>query len=215
MSITRATTRLKTILGDYDIFIAKIQSSLVSLGINPLERHFEMDHLCYRCETVQQYQQLIQQLVPEFGESLIESMIGGRPITTIKFHQKLESDLGYSIPCLEIPAPKAGRSYPQGLEHVEFVIGQKEDGCNDTQALTRFIDGCKDSKLTIADKFNYDAMNKSRNADVSVSFDGVFCVKFHQRPLYEVIELELKEGDVVKVPDGYFKEALKREQAAL
>lgn len=41
---------------------------------------------------------------------------------------------------------------------------------------------------------------------------GATSVKFHQRPLYEVVAYEIESGTVVPVPEGYFEEALAAEQ---
>jgi len=200
---------LSKVLGDYDEFIGRVHKALCDHGLNPLERKYELDHICYRCETTIQYQLLLKRLVPEFGTLLIESMIGGRPIGTVVLHDPIVSR-GYQVCAVEVPCPKSGRPYSQGLEHVEFVIGQVMDGFHHTIALQRFVTQCKDENLPLADLFDYSALDKETNADVSVNFvEEGFVVKFHQRPLLEVCRAELKDGDFEEVPEGYFEQSLK------
>ena len=117
----------------------------------------------------------------------------------------------YEVTCVEVPCPKDGSHYSNGLEHAELVIGHVEDGIRDNKRLKQFIEECKNLELELASRFDYRALNKKLNADVSVSFDN-FTVKFHQRPLYEVCAKEMKDNEVVPVPDGYFETALLSEQ---
>ena len=202
---------IEDLLGDVDAFINKVHTSLCDHGLNALQRNYEMDHVCYRCESVTIYQNLLHQLVPKFGVILVEGMIGGRPISTVKLHQPLchlvEGQGLYEVTCVEVPCPKAGSHYSNGLEHAELVIGHVEDGIRDNKRLKQFIEECKNLELELASRFDYRALNKKLNADVSVSFDN-FTVKFHQRPLYEVCAEEMKDNEVVPVPDGYFEAAL-------
>ena len=54
--------------------------------------------------------------------------------------------------CIELPAPKlsASRSYPTGLEHAEFVVGQAGDGCLESKArLLDFVEHCKQDGVTL------------------------------------------------------------------
>ena len=55
---------------------------------------YEMDHVCFRCETVEEYQRVCGALVPRFGRALVEGMIGGRPITTVLLHEPIRTPSG-------------------------------------------------------------------------------------------------------------------------
>ena len=48
----------------------------------------EMDHICYRCESKEEYLFIISSLI-KYGELLVESMIGGRPISVILLTQPI------------------------------------------------------------------------------------------------------------------------------
>eukprot|EP00613_Pedinella_sp_CCMP2098_P052839 CAMPEP_0171900522 /NCGR_PEP_ID=MMETSP0992-20121227/49821_1 /TAXON_ID=483369 /ORGANISM="non described non described, Strain CCMP2098" /LENGTH=119 /DNA_ID=CAMNT_0012528937 /DNA_START=123 /DNA_END=482 /DNA_ORIENTATION=+ len=90
--------------------------------------------------------------------------------------------MGWSVSCLEVPSPKPGRLYASGLEHAELAFDER-------------------------------AVGKASNPDVSVSLlpmptqntggsggggegkcGGAVSVKFHERPIYEVVADELREA---------------------
>ena len=52
--------------------------------------------------------------------------------------------------------------------------------------------------------FDEKAINKEVNADVSITLREGMSVKFHSRPVYEVISEELHTGKVIAIPDSYF-----------
>eukprot|EP00239_Pterosperma_sp_CCMP1384_P001642 CAMPEP_0197844766 /NCGR_PEP_ID=MMETSP1438-20131217/1742_1 /TAXON_ID=1461541 /ORGANISM="Pterosperma sp., Strain CCMP1384" /LENGTH=362 /DNA_ID=CAMNT_0043455729 /DNA_START=67 /DNA_END=1155 /DNA_ORIENTATION=+ len=208
---------LEQIIGDYQGFIEEVHRRLQCKGIDALKRSYEMDHICFRCETVDQYQQVVSALVPSFGESLVECMIGGRPISTIRLHRPI-CHAGFKVTCIEVPCPKAGRGYKSGLEHAELVVGQALDGVKGTARIRAFVKNCKAEGLDL--EFDERALSKGINADVSVTLPppegtppsplqpslGPIAVKFHQRPLYEVVDYELKQGSVELVPEDYFSQ---------
>lgn len=56
------------------------------------------------------------------GREISNAEINGRPIIVLEFSSPLQV-LGWSIECLELPYPAAGKIYPQQTwEHVEFVV---------------------------------------------------------------------------------------------
>ena len=64
-----------------------------------------------------------------------------------------------------------------------------------------------DASVTL--RLKTDALHKECNADVShaFTFSGrKAAIKFHARPLDEVIAWEKQHGEIVPVPDGYFRE---------
>lgn len=155
-------------------FIAGINRGLDELQV---DRSFltEADHICYRVETDERYRELVEQLQTS-AELLGENMVGGRLIATFQLDEPLVAG-GWQISYLELPAPKAGSEYPEGLEHVEFVVL----GGN----LERFI-ACH---AHLADKFSHKAMTKELNPELGLKAAGI-SVKFHKLPLGEVVRLE-------------------------
>lgn len=172
-------------------------------------RSLEIDHICFRCASKEEYTRIIGDLVPEHGELRIEGMIGGRPIATIALHEAIAFE-SWKIGCIEIPCPKPGREYASGLEHMEVVIAPllSSDAQPATphhskphlEAFVRQYAGDGVSALT----FDTRAIDKEVNADVSLSVSSDASVKFHLCSLLDVTGMEKREGLVEPVPGDYF-----------
>jgi predicted metalloenzyme YecM len=139
-----------------------------------------------------------------------------------------------SIWCVEVPAPKPGRQYSSGWEHVECVIPHSLESNSspshhpeDGAPLIAFLEAHKfhpNSNSSELLNWNTDALSKTINADISLSFppssnsdsesesesDQSFpfgstsysysyalptCIKFHTNSLEQVIAYE-KATDV-------------------
>merc|ERR1712008_624723 len=177
---------------------------------------WEMDHICFRVGTAKQYRSVLASLVPSLGSIVVECMIGGRPVATVKLHSPIEAPVGsrtLRVPAVEIPAPKPGRNYTSGLEHAEIAIGSPADGISGDALLTRFIEAQPASLKT---RFDLRHAKKGLNPDVSLKFGGSSKddpereVKFHARPLLEVAEREIAEKLAVPVPSDYWDCASER-----
>lgn len=131
-----------------------------------------LDHLCYRVATAERYDAL-KKILLERDTLLAETHIGGRPIATFRLHAPIVFRQR-RIELLELPAPKAGRPYPEGYEHAEFVVHE------DLRAFTEHHPG---------PAWDLSDLDKPTNADVRLRYNG-FSVKFHRQPLDVVIANE-------------------------
>jgi predicted metalloenzyme YecM len=161
-------------LGNPNAFLDRIFEYLAAQKMNAA--HWEMDHICYRVETLDRYEALKKQ-IGSIGHLLIESEIGGRAIATFKLNQAFTYK-NRSIDCLELPAPKTGSFYKEGFEHVEFVIDQNFENFIQQYPNLNFI--TKDLKKAI-------------NKGVTLK-ETDFSIKFHHQSLEKVIELEKEIG---------------------
>jgi uncharacterized protein len=187
------------------LFFAKLFESLAASGIEVLD--YEIDHLCWRCSTEQEYISVGKAVSSIGADLLVEGMIGGRPIATFKLNKPvalLIDGRRKEINCLEIPAPKPNRPYISGFEHVECVVGDLSSTPYDPTPVLAFRDKFSNHN------WNTEALTKECNADISLSFDQNreeypqnIVVKFHAVSLDKVIEYEKREGGVVSVPEGY------------
>lgn len=100
----------------------------------------------------------------------------GRPIATFRLSEPLEAG-GWRISYLELPAPKLGSEYTEGLEHVEFVV------------LGGDLDRFRRTHQHLADMFSTKGMDKLVNPELGLKAAGI-SVKFHRLPLGEVVRLE-------------------------
>lgn len=98
----------------------------LSLLFNDLERHqihlephWDIDHLCYRAPTEQKYQEL-KNMFLAFSDLLAETPVNGRMIATFQLHTPIPFR-DWVIDLIELPAPKPGKSTPEGFEHIEVV----------------------------------------------------------------------------------------------
>ncbi|MHB8442874.1 MAG: VOC family protein [Patescibacteria group bacterium] len=161
---------IEDILGDYTKFLDNIFGNLDRFQINV--SNYYMDHICYRVSTFSLYEEKKISL-SEIAELLLENEVGGRLISKFKlFHPLIYRDREISI--IELPSPKEGTSYEDGLEHVEFVINMS---LVDFRSLYSNID------------FNLEGQSKNFNADVAVTF-GKYTAKFHEQSLEEVVRIE-------------------------
>lgn len=191
---------VENILGTSDLeqFLDEVISFAVTSGL-PIIEH-EIDHVCFRCETTAQYRHVCDTIISEkVGTIIIESMIGGRPISIAKFNSPIVFK-EWSIPCLEITCPKPGRSHKNGFEHIEIVVDRdNQHGFTDSKAYLEQV-AAKYPHI----EFDRKAIDKDVNADLNVVTTGGNSIKLHARPIYEVCAFELNSGHHVPVPADYF-----------
>lgn len=165
---------MDSLFRDADAFIGNINRGLDELKVDRTLL-VEADHVCYRVETMERYHELLAEF-NKTSELLGEHIVGGRPIATFRLNEPLSSG-GWRISYLELPAPKAGSEYSEGLEHVEFVVLGGD--------LERF----RRAHQHLADKFSAKGMDKPVNPELGLKAAGI-SVKFHRLPLGEVVRIE-------------------------
>jgi uncharacterized protein len=162
---------MKDIIGDYEAKVAAINKGLEAAGIKKEELAM-LDHLGYRTETLDEYKEVMAKF-KILGKDMGEIMIQGRPISIIALDEPLQAG-GWTIPFLEVIAPKEGSPYPSGLEHAEFVtmrlLGDFEKAHPDLP-------------------FIRDAMDRRINPELKYRENGI-SVKFHRLSIGSVVEIE-------------------------
>jgi predicted metalloenzyme YecM len=163
---------LSEIIGDPIVFLDELFGMLEDIELD-VEK-YEMDHICYRVTSMEEYKKKKAALLP-LGELLVESMVNGRLISTFKLHEPIVYK-NRKVYLVELPAPKSSHSYKAGLEHVEYV--------------------CKEPLQKIIEKYpqySFEAfgIHKKINADITLKL-GEYCIRFHQQSLEDVIKLEKK-----------------------
>jgi predicted metalloenzyme YecM len=158
------------LLNRYEIFLDEIFLGLQKIKVDV--ENFELDHICYRVDSIERYDSLAQKLKRKHT-LLAESNVNGRPISNFLLkHPIIYKSRQISV--LEVPSPKRVSNYQEGYEHVEFVI----DG-----DLEYFINSNPDVD------FDLKGFYKPINRDVRVSF-GPLSVKFHEQTIREIIAIE-------------------------
>jgi predicted metalloenzyme YecM len=131
-----------------------------------------VDHICFRTSTFAEYLEH-QTHFSRFGNLLIESEVGGRPISTFKLFEPIVFG-DHTIPLVELPAPKLGKPTPLGFEHIEIVCDKPFD-----KIISEFPD------LT----FDSSGLAKSFSQELEIDFGGA-SIKLHHLSLESVIRLE-------------------------
>lgn len=152
-------------------FLQKIFELIDSKGI-VIEKHWNIDHLCFRVDTEENYQ-IYRKQFSKFSKLLIESEVNGRQISTFKFSEPIQFR-DWSIGLVELPAPKKGKSTILGFEHIEIVV---DIPLNDFK------------KLYPTCRFDEGGLHKLFNQELEISF-GDLAIKFHPLSLESVINIE-------------------------
>jgi len=139
------------------------------------------DHLCYRVETDERYQE-VKGLLLQYGELAGEELVSGRLISIFNLHEPLGYQQ-YKIDCIELPAPKEGSPYKEGWEHAEFVCDHLED------FLKRY------SHLS----FKLSGMSKNLNPEAALEISSKYQIKFHPLHILKVLEIEKTAKNSLKV----------------
>ncbi len=106
-------------LQDLDGFMQKIDDFAQVIGMDL--SFAQADHIALRINDRALAEQA-HQAWESHGKVISKAEINGRPIIVLEFENPLRAK-GWTIECLELPYPAAGRSYPnEGWEHVEFVV---------------------------------------------------------------------------------------------
>lgn len=164
---------MKEVLGNYEEFVNRIGTGLTILGVKR-KLLLQLDHLCYRVETVDRYHEAVQELGKR-GVRLTANKINGREISVFELEQPVEAD-GWKIPFVEVPMPKRGQPYSEGLEHAEFVVGNLKE-FEQAHPNLLFKPGGDDTNPVLTIEHTH------------------LPVKFHERPL-DVVALEQQRSQV-------------------
>lgn len=163
---------LKDIIGDYDAFLSDILDQVEMQGFDENDL-VQIDHLCYRTISAENYEDLRAQLA-DFGKLVGENMINERPISTFRLTDPIYYDI-WRIDAIELTAPKPeGPNYSEGLEHIGYVI------YDDVPTFIKKYDG---------KSFELKSAEHPVNPTVRLPLNGC-AVKFHQVSLPAAVQIE-------------------------
>lgn len=110
---------MKDIIGDYESFITKADALVMAHNIAS-DDLVQCDTICYRVETNERYDEIKRQLA-ERALMIDETEVNGRLITVFATDTPLRVGKWESISYIEVPQPKPGSYYPEGIDHVQMV----------------------------------------------------------------------------------------------
>lgn len=195
---------------DVPIFLNAVIERLATMTHAIDVSSYVADHVCLRTETEAEYLSVCQALTNAGCALLVESVIGGRFISTFAFEPPIHCpSSGHSIAALEVPAPKRSSFYKSGLEHVEFALSDvsKHSPANTPDHKSALLAFVSNSSTISTNLFDCTASDKYINPDVSLELTNLHyktndaasikhfptsaTVKFHLIPLTDVIAWEI------------------------
>lgn len=168
-------TRLNEIIGDYPRFLSTVLAQIIDEGFD-LDDFVQIDHMCYRTTSDKNYEQKKAELTA-VASLLKETLVNGRPISTFRLNTPVIHG-SWRIDAIELPAPKPGSEYQEGLEHIEFVLYDD---------FARFLNKYEGKP------FEMRAADRGINPEIGLKLKE-YSVKFHLLNLPTVVYLEKKLG---------------------
>ena len=110
---------MKDILGPYETAVTNAEALLREHGIST-DDLVQCDTICYRVETNERYEEVKQQLA-RVAILLNEVEVNGRLIAAFALEEPLRAGAQDAISYIELPQPKPGSQYAEGIDHVQFV----------------------------------------------------------------------------------------------
>ncbi len=177
------------IIGDYRAFTAQQRDRLLARGIDIAP--YELGHLAVRVPEWDQYLHL-RTLLERHSTANVEGVWNGRPMSMLLLAEPLEVLDGKQIPLIELIPPVHQRVYKMGMEHFGVVVGE------DVDAFSR-----EHREVLTGQQFQ-----NRWNEPYYVLFEDFTHVKFHGRPLREVIELQGGAFDGIHHVEGWVPQRL-------
>lgn len=169
-------TALQNIIGDYQTFLGETLEEVIGEDFN-LNDFVQMDHMCYRVATTEQYEAKKAAML-SVAKLLGEVKVNGRLISSFRLNEPVIFDR-WRVDTVELPAPKPGTPTAEGLEHVEFVLYDD---------LGIFLGKYAHKQ------FNMQSADRGINPEVGYKLPSGRGVKFHLLNLPTVVFLEKKLG---------------------
>jgi predicted metalloenzyme YecM len=164
-------TKLHEVLDDVDIFVATVLREVSQAGYD-LDDFVQIDHVCYRVPSLERYSEKKAEFAL-VGKLISEKRVNGRDIATFRLKEPIRHG-HWRIDCLELPEPKEGSRYVEGLEHAEFVI------YDDFETFTKKYPN---------DNYEFKAATRSMNPDIGLDLQSC-SVKFHLYSLAAAVHIE-------------------------
>jgi len=177
------------IIGDYRAFTGQQHDRLLARGIDIAP--YELGHLAVRVAEWDQYLHL-RTLLERHSTANVEGVWNGRPMSMLLLAEPLEVLDGQQIPLIELIPPVHQRVYKMGMEHFGVVVGE------DVDAFSR-----EHREVLTGQQFQ-----NRWNEPYYVLFEDFTHVKFHRRPLREVIELQGGAFDGIHHVEGWVPQRL-------
>jgi len=173
------TDPIADLIGDYRAFTAQQRDRLATrrIDIGP----YELGHLAFRVPEWDQYVNL-RTVLERYATANVEGVWNGRPMSMILLEEPLRVLDGKVIPLIELIPPVHQRTYKMGMEHFGVVVGEEVD------------DFARRHRPVLTGQ-QFQGPIPGLNEPYYILFEDFTHVKFHRRPLREVVELQGRTFD--------------------
>ena len=162
---------------NYDAFLDKIFENLDKYKIDV--SGYECDHIGVRSASLNDYKNIKQELA-NVGVMIGEPEVVGRLIAVFKLNRPIKYK-NFTIPALELLAPKESDNYQNGPEHLEFVI---------TELFDEFLKKYPDIE------FETYRLERKNNPEIKLYFPDKTSVKFHKIDIIQGFEIQKRTGEL-------------------
>jgi len=162
---------VEDVIGDYRAFIALQRSRLRARGIDIAP--YEFSHLAFRVTEWDQYVH-VRTLLERYSDANMEGVWNGRPMSMLLLKSPLKVEGRGGIPLIELIPPVHQRVYKMGMEHFGVVVGEEAE----------------EFSRRHRDALTGQQFQNRWNEPYYILFEDFTHVKFHQRPLRTVVELQ-------------------------
>ncbi len=172
-------------------FGERISRYLDDLGISEETSRLQSDHIGLRMKDISSIESLKNEL-RERGDLLLSSaIVNGREIDIFKLATPL-SVCGWTIPCIELPYPKPDHDYPDGWEHIEFVIPSSADTMDMLREdFLRYFPNIDIDPLKQTGQYSEsEPVSETRqlpNPTITLCKDKGTAIKFHAKPIETIV----------------------------
>lgn len=163
---------MREIIGDYVAFIEKADRLIAEHKIDASDL-VQCDTICYRVEINDRYDEVKRQLA-ECALMIDETEVNGRLISVFASKEPLCAGSWSSISYIEIPQPKPGSFYAEGIDHVQMVTRHPLSQFHSTYTNIAFEEKGLASRINPLLKLSGDEAS----------------IKFHDKHMGAVIEME-------------------------
>ena len=155
----------------YKDFLDRFFENFQKTGIDVSD--LVMDHVAYKTSSEEEYFGLKPQFLA-IGTLAKESMVRDRRVGIFKLNTPWQYK-EYTIPAVELIAPKEGEVITSGFEHAEFVLNESYESF-----MAKYPNLSWDTSVMNSDLFSMIKLKLSQDMQV----------KFHQMPILEIVEKE-------------------------
>jgi predicted metalloenzyme YecM len=166
-------------IGDVEAFYGEVVAAVARLGIDVSE--LPLGHVAYRCSSFGAYRSK-RDVLETVCAANVETEWHGRPISKLLLSSELPLGKHHSLSLVELIPPPHDPRCALGLEHLGFVVGPNLEAFRERHA--HVISGQQDQGP-------YDQ-------PLFISLGAGRLVKFHQRSLRQVAELEGHRFDSIR-----------------